>query len=230
MIGRSSKYSVGFVFLSVLLVWGQVGHGVWDLSNITVVKARAEQGDPEAEHILGLGFLYGQEVPRDERLAFEWIEKAAQQGYSPAQVDLGHLYIQGRGIKADRAEGLKWYLEAARQIKYVNHNQVDPRPILLSAMQGQAVDWQAAHSVPGTGLALFTEADHKLVAVTVADDQGLFSFPNVKPESYRLVAVYYPLCTANVPVRITSGRKTGREVVVHMRPEGLDACSWGDLR
>jgi TPR repeat protein len=198
--------------------------------NIAVTAASAEQGNAEAQHVLGLSYLYGQGMPQDEQRAFEWIKKAAEQGYSPAEVDLGHLYVQGRGIQADRTEGLKWYLAAARQIKYANHNQVEPRPILLSAIGGHTVEWQAGHSVPGTGLALFTEVDHKLVAVTAADDQGSFSFPNVKPGSYRGVAVYYPLCPANVPVKVTSGRRAGKELVVHMRPEGLDACSWGDSR
>ena len=172
----------------------------------------------------------GQGIQQDEQRAFEWIKKAAEQGYSPAEVELGHLYIQGRGVQADRPEGLKWYLTAAHQIKYANHNQVEPSSILLSAITGHAVDWQAGHSVPGTGLALFTESDHKLVAVTAADDQSLFGFPNVKPGSYRVVAVYYPLCPANVPVKVTNGKRAGKELVVHMRPEGLDACSWGDSR
>jgi len=234
MIGRSLKYSVGFVFLSVLLVWGQVdddlGRGVWDLSQITVVKTRAEQGDPEAEHILGLKFLYGQEVPRDEQLAFEWIEKAAQQGYAPAQVDLGHLYVQGLGVTADKAEGFKWYLAAARQIKYVDKNQGDPRPIVLHSIKGRATGFPDERPMPGTGLALFSEAGHELVVVSAADDQGSFSFPDVSPGLYRVIAAYYPLCAANVPVRVTAGKVKRRELIVHMQPTGLDTCSWGDSR
>jgi hypothetical protein len=232
IIGWAWQSAVCFLFF-VALLSAQDGlpQGLpFPAGDIAVTAARAEQGNAEAQHFLGLSYLYGQGMLQDEQRAFEWIKKAAEQRYSPAEVDLGHLYIQGRGIQADRTEGLKWYLTAARQIKYANHNQVDPRPILLSAIGGHTVDWQAGHSVPGTGLALFTEADHKLVAVTAADDQGSFSFPNVKPGSYRVVAVYYPLCPANVPVKVTSGRRAGKELVVHMRPEGLDACSWGDSR
>jgi hypothetical protein len=227
---RSLQIAVGALFLFAAIVLAQEGHGVRGFEDIPTLRARADSGDSDAQDILGRSYLYGQGVPQDERLAFDWIKKAADQDYSPAKVDLGHLYTQGRGVAADKAEGMKWYLSAAHQIKYVNNNQVDPRPILLITIMGRTVDWQAGQPVPGTGLALFTETDHKLVAVAAADDQGSFSLSTVKPGMYRLVAVYYPLCSANVPVNVIKARVKKKELTLHMRPSGLDACSWGDFR
>lgn len=52
-------------------------------------RKAAEQGLPEAQNMLGLCFLYGQGVIKDETKAVDWFRKAAEQGYAEAQNMLG---------------------------------------------------------------------------------------------------------------------------------------------
>ena len=52
----------------------------------------AEQEFPEAEHLLGLSYLDGDIVDKDEAKAFFWLERAAKKGIANAQYEVGkHL-------------------------------------------------------------------------------------------------------------------------------------------
>ncbi len=75
----------------------------------------ANQGDPDAQSLLGTRFLLGDGVPRDDAQAVMWWRKAADQGLANAQSNLGYLYLNGRGVRTDYGEALAWYLKAAQQ-------------------------------------------------------------------------------------------------------------------
>jgi hypothetical protein len=83
---------------------------------------------------------------------------------------------------------------------------------------------------------LFTEEGHRLVASTEADSEGRFKLRAVPAGRYRLV-VRDPtclLCVANVPLKVIHGRggvnyRRGA-LVIHMRPGGIDDCSYGELK
>jgi uncharacterized protein len=53
----------------------------------------ADQGDADAQFLLGLMYDSGEGVPQDYALAVEWYRKAADQGYPPAQLNLGVAYF-----------------------------------------------------------------------------------------------------------------------------------------
>jgi hypothetical protein len=85
-------------------------------------------------------------------------------------------------------------------------------------------------------LGLFTEQDHRLVASSVADEEGYFRFRNISSGVYRLVVRdnYRGFCTANVRIRIVDWPRGGilkrKRLVIHMQVAGVDTCSYGDFK
>ena len=79
------------------------------------LRARAEQGDVDAQ--FDLGFLYGagRGVPQDHAEAVRWYRLAAEQGHAGAQANLGLRYDGGDGVPQDEAEAARWYRLAAEQ-------------------------------------------------------------------------------------------------------------------
>jgi uncharacterized protein len=81
----------------------------------TAVKeftALAEQGNWEAQLILGKMYMLGQGIPTDSDLAIKWFKAAAAQGDSEAQFFLGSMYLLPQ---KDVGEGLKWLRLSADQ-------------------------------------------------------------------------------------------------------------------
>lgn len=84
------------------------------------IKQAAEQGNPDAQRILGLMYEFGDGfdngVPMDKMKAFEWYKKAGEQGNSQAQVKVGEMLIEGRtGIVKDEAKAFDWFKKASEQ-------------------------------------------------------------------------------------------------------------------
>lgn len=79
----------------------------------TIIKARAELGDPGAQYEYGVRLLEGRGYARDPKLAAQWFEKAAAQGLAPAQYRLGSMYEKGVGLERDFARARQLYRTAA---------------------------------------------------------------------------------------------------------------------
>ena len=73
----------------------------------------AEQGNSEAQSILGTMYEDGKGVSRDYAEAAKWYRKAAEQGDAGAQHNLGWLYSKGLGVQRDLAEAFGWLRKAA---------------------------------------------------------------------------------------------------------------------
>ena len=67
----------------------------------------AEQGDPEAQYQLGLLYLEGTGVKKNEKTAAEWFQKASDQGHNEAMRKLSWCYLYGRGTKRSLSEALR---------------------------------------------------------------------------------------------------------------------------
>lgn len=80
---------------------------------LAVCQSEAEAGYALAQLALGTKYMYGEELPRDEELAFSWYLKAAEQGVSPGSV--AYMYATGSGIQQNDQEAAKWYAKAAEQ-------------------------------------------------------------------------------------------------------------------
>ena len=75
----------------------------------------AEQGDPEAQHALGVMYADGRGVPQNDAEAAKWFRKAAEQGFPEAQHNLGVMYVNGRGVPPNEVQAYAWFSIAAAQ-------------------------------------------------------------------------------------------------------------------
>ncbi len=112
-------------------------------------------------------------------------------------------------------------------VEYENHNQIDYGPLIVQEVKGTIIDPQQV-AVPKVCVGIFTEKEHKLVATTESDADGKFSLQSLPPGRYRLVVNADPLCAANVPLQVVKRQKKNRILQVHMKPRGLDTCSYGE--
>ena len=76
--------------------------------SIAELKKQAAAGDAKAQYNLGVSYVNGEGVARDEAEAVRWFRKAAEQGYVKAQYNLGAAYATGRGVPKDEAEAYFW--------------------------------------------------------------------------------------------------------------------------
>jgi tetratricopeptide (TPR) repeat protein len=78
-------------------------------------KARAEQGDAEAQFSLGFCYDDGRGVAKNYAQAVKWYRQAAEQNYAPAQFNLGYCYANGQGVRKNKTEAAEWFRKAAEQ-------------------------------------------------------------------------------------------------------------------
>jgi GAF domain/Sel1 repeat len=74
----------------------------------------ARKGDAEAGWKVGLSYLRGIGVVKDETRAAEWFKKAANLGDVRAQTALSDLYFNGVGVRRDYVRAYTWANIAAR--------------------------------------------------------------------------------------------------------------------
>ena len=110
----------------------------WCLPAMRQFREAADQGKTRAMWRLGEMYLYGLNVPDDEKdmwrlrqildlpndeaEADKWFQKAlqswrpqAEQGNAEAQFRLGWMYYYGEGVTEDRGEAMDWWRRAAEQ-------------------------------------------------------------------------------------------------------------------
>ena len=139
--------------------------------NIAKVQQAAEQGNADAQSLLGLMYHEGKGVPQDHKQAFAWSRKAAEQGNADAQSLLGLMYFKGQGVPQDYKQAVAWFRKAAEQGEAkAQHNfgamyyygQVVPQDYL------QAYVWfsvAAANGAPGS------QEDRDAVATRLSPEQ-----------------------------------------------------------
>lgn len=75
----------------------------------------AEQGNPEAQFMVGLMYRSGEEVPLDYGEAARWMHLSAEQGHASAQAVLGMMYLKGQGVPQDLVRAHAYLSIAAYQ-------------------------------------------------------------------------------------------------------------------
>ena len=60
--------------------------------SITELQQKANEGDAQAQFNLGCCYATNTDIEKNNHLAFEWIQKAAEQGLVDAQLFLGLSY------------------------------------------------------------------------------------------------------------------------------------------
>jgi hypothetical protein len=93
----------------------------------------ADQGDAEAQAIVGEMFIFGYGVEADPAAGAKWLLAAADQGHSKAQGLLGVMHSEGVGVKRDWIHALKWLKKAAengdeRALDFLKENGVEFKP------------------------------------------------------------------------------------------------------
>lgn len=131
-------------------------------------------------------------------------------------------------------------------IVYGNKNQVDPKLQSVNMVSGRVFNEvgdvgtptknpaRELGAIPGACLGLFTEKGHRLIASAEADDEGRFKFKSIPHGKYRLVVrdPYDSFCVANMPLRVSKSilRRNSKTILIHMRSEGIDDCSYGEVK
>ena len=64
------------------------------IRHLPQIQQAAQQGDPDAQAILGTMYKRGWGVERNDSQAYEWLEKSAKQGNKMAQNNLAGLYTR----------------------------------------------------------------------------------------------------------------------------------------
>jgi TPR repeat protein len=78
-------------------------------------RKAAEQGNSDAQYLLGYFYFNGRGVPQDYTQAELWYRKAAEQGDADSQHALGDLYNTGKGVPRDYTQAALWHRKAAEQ-------------------------------------------------------------------------------------------------------------------
>ena len=82
--------------------------------NIAEMRQKAEAGSCVNQCVLGICYLYGNDVERDYKEAFRWLSAAAAQGASRAVLNLGYMYAQGLGIVQNVPEAIRLFTAVAK--------------------------------------------------------------------------------------------------------------------
>lgn len=82
---------------------------------VTDLQPLSHKGDAGGQYYIGLMYLNGQGLPKDDAQAFQWFGKSAKQGYARAQNALGELYFYARGTPRNHEQAQFWFRKAANQ-------------------------------------------------------------------------------------------------------------------
>jgi hypothetical protein len=113
--------------LASALLWGAPGYCT-PIEDVKVLLAQkdftqaaklllplANEGDNEAQRLIGELCLSGQGFPKDANAAYQWTRVAAENENAIGQYNLGYLYEKGIGVARSSTEAQTWYGRSARQ-------------------------------------------------------------------------------------------------------------------
>ena len=73
-----------------------------------------------AQHSLGLFYLKGRDVERNDEEAVKHFRMAAEQGSPEAQTSLDYYYAEGRGVAIDYGEAMKYLLNVQLPVQLIS--------------------------------------------------------------------------------------------------------------
>jgi TPR repeat protein len=79
------------------------------------LETAAVSGDVEARYELGIRYILGEGVQKDEKRASQLLHQAAEEGFAAAQGALGAMYEKGRWVAKDEVKAIHFYRMAAEQ-------------------------------------------------------------------------------------------------------------------
>jgi TPR repeat protein len=115
-------------------------------------RKAAEQGNPDAEYVVGIRYELGEGVEQDYGKAAYWFRRAAEHvpdlgGAGQGRNDLGILYADGDGVPKDCVQAYMWFSLAGndRNIDWIQHKMT---PEHVSQAQQLAATWKKQHPDP----------------------------------------------------------------------------------
>lgn len=82
---------------------------------LQLFQEQAKDGDPLAQHNLGVMYQHGQGVPQNIQQSVKWYYEAANQGLAEAQYNLGVLYLTGSDLPRDFNKAKQLFSNAANK-------------------------------------------------------------------------------------------------------------------
>ena len=76
-------------------------------------RRQAERGEPRGQYNLGVSYLKGNGVEKNEAEAYKWFRLSALQGFADAEICLALCLGSGIGVKKNGAEAAEWMRRAA---------------------------------------------------------------------------------------------------------------------
>ena len=76
-------------------------------------RRQAEMGDPAAQYNLGLCYMKGDGVKKDEAEAYKWFRLSAIKGYADAEFCVALCLAAGQGVRQNGEEAAEWLRRAA---------------------------------------------------------------------------------------------------------------------
>lgn len=118
---------------------GRVVYSMKDI--LPVYREKAEQGDADAQLMMGQIYAMGDVVAADMAQAFSWFMKAAQQDHAQAQFRIAEMYLYGQGVEQDFSHAQKWAEKSAQQ-GYADGEYL--LGLLYAEGKGLPEDWNTA--------------------------------------------------------------------------------------
>jgi TPR repeat protein len=141
--------------------------------DLAALKAKAAQGDAQAQARLGKAFAQGEGAPQDYKQAAHWYGQAASNGNAEAEAALGELCQAGQGVPRDLTNAVQWFTKAAE-----GGSTAAQYDLGFLYEQGQGVPhnehlaahWYQLAAEGGDALAQFDFGQRCLLGVGVAPD------------------------------------------------------------
>jgi|GEM_PF-2219561 len=108
---------------------------------LPIYREKAEQGDVDAQFMMGQIYAMGDIVKADMPAAFSWFTKAARQGHTEAQFRVAEMYLYGQGVERDLSNAEKWASESAKE-GYADAEYL--LGLLYAEGKGVPEDWKKA--------------------------------------------------------------------------------------
>ncbi|MGE0474378.1 MAG: tetratricopeptide repeat protein [Nitrospirales bacterium] len=129
-------------------------------------KPLAEQGNSDAQNMLGYMYRFGEGVEPNYEQARKWYRLAADKGNPTAQNNLGVMYRLGLGGDQDFREAVYWFRRAADQGNGGAQNHLG-----LMYYKGEGVTLDKVHAYKWAYLAAQQGLDPALQAVSMLEQE-----------------------------------------------------------
>jgi TPR repeat protein len=82
---------------------------------VALLHQAADPGEAEAQYQLGMMYMRGDGVAKNEEKGLQYYRVAAEQGHEEAQYSLGVRHAVGKGVEVDDYEAHRWFKRAANE-------------------------------------------------------------------------------------------------------------------